>query len=55
MLIISVPKGKTLAELDPKTTENNPRVHEWNKLMSQYQEGIRGTTKGEVWVEMKKL
>ncbi len=55
MLIISVSKGKTLAELDPKTTENNPRVHEWNKLMSQYQEGIQGTTKGEVWVELKKL
>lgn len=55
MLIISVPKGKTLAELDPKTTENNPRVHEWNKRMSRYQEGIEGTVKGEVWVELRKL
>ncbi len=55
VLVISVPKGKTLAELDPKTTENNPRVNDWNKLMSQYQEGIEGTKKGEVWVELKKL
>jgi L-rhamnose mutarotase len=55
MLIISVPKGKTLAELDPKTTENNPKVKEWNKIMSQYQEGVKGTEKGEVWVELRKL
>lgn len=50
MLVISIPKGKTLDELNPKTTENNPRVNEWNKLMSKYQEGIAGTTKGETWV-----
>lgn len=55
MLVISVPKGKTLAELDPKTVENNPRVNDWNKLMGQYQEGIEGTKKGEVWLELRKL
>ncbi len=54
MLVISIPKGKTLDELNPKTTENNPRVDEWNKLMAQYQEGIEGTKKGEVWVFLKK-
>ncbi|MGE9313237.1 L-rhamnose mutarotase [Niabella sp. CJ426] len=55
MLVISIPKGKTLDELNPKTTENNPRVAEWNKLMAQYQEGIEGTKKGEVWVFLKKV
>lgn len=50
MLIISIPKGANLDELNPKTTENNPRVEEWNKLMSKYQEGIEGTKKDEVWV-----
>ncbi|MCH5597837.1 L-rhamnose mutarotase [Niabella ginsengisoli] len=45
MLVISIPKGKTLDELNPKTTENNPRVDEWNKIMSQYQKGIEGTKK----------
>ncbi|MCH5719604.1 L-rhamnose mutarotase [Niabella hibiscisoli] len=55
MLVISIPKGKTLDELNPKTTENNPRVGEWNKLMAQYQEGIEGTKKGEVWVFLKKV
>ncbi|WP_245957821.1 L-rhamnose mutarotase [Niabella yanshanensis] len=54
MLVISIPKGKTLDELNPKTTENNPRVDEWNKLMAQYQEGIEGTKRGEVWVFLKK-
>ena len=55
MLIISVPKGKTLDELNPKTTENNPRVNEWNELMKKYQEGINGTKPGEVWVFFQKI
>lgn len=55
MLVISIPKGKTLDELNPKTTENNPRVADWNKIMAQYQEGIEGTKKNEVWVFLKKV
>ena len=55
MLIISIPKGESLDKLNPKTTENNPRVNEWNKLMQQYQEGIEGTKPGEVWVFLGKV
>ena len=55
MLIISIPKGKTLDELNPKTTKNNPRVDEWNKLMSKYQEGITGTRPGETWVFLQPI
>jgi L-rhamnose mutarotase len=53
MLVISIPKGESLDKLNPKTTENNPRVNEWNKLMKKYQEGIPGTKPGEVWVFFK--
>ncbi|BAV05177.1 protein of unknown function [Filimonas lacunae] len=53
MLVISIPKGEKLDNLNPKTTENNPRVVEWNTLMKKYQEGIAGTAPGEVWVELK--
>ncbi|MFF5382956.1 L-rhamnose mutarotase [Pedobacter suwonensis] len=53
ILIISIPKGKNLDKLNPKTTENNPRVDEWNALMKKYQEGIEGTKPGEVWVFFK--
>ncbi len=53
MLIISIPKGKTLDELNPKTTENNSRVDEWNSIMKKYQEGIEGTKPGETWVVLK--
>ncbi len=49
MLVISIPKGKSLDELNPKTTENNPKVDEWNSIMAKYQEGIAGTAEGEVW------
>ena len=52
LLVISIPKGKTLAELNPKTTENNPRVNDWNTLMKKYQTGIEGTKADEVWVEL---
>jgi hypothetical protein len=55
MLIISIPKGESLDKLNPKTTENNPRVDEWNALMKKYQEGIEGTKPGETWVFLEKL
>lgn len=53
MLIISIPKGENLDTLNPKTTENNPKMDQWNALMKKYQEGIPGTAKGEVWVQLK--
>ncbi len=55
MLVISIPKGENLNKLNPKTTENNPRVNDWNKIMSKYQEGITGTKKGETWVFLKPI
>lgn len=53
MLVISIPKGEKLENLDPKTTLNNPKVVEWNNRMKKYQEGVEGTQPGEVWVEFK--
>ena len=55
VLVISIPKGESLDKLNPKTTENNPKVDEWNKIMGKYQEGIEGTKKGETWVFLKPL
>ncbi|MGD9929232.1 MAG: L-rhamnose mutarotase [Mangrovibacterium sp.] len=55
MLVISIPADKNLDELNPKTEENNPRVVDWNKLMSKYQEGIEGTSPDETWVFFEKL
>ena len=55
VLVISIPKGKTLDELNPKTTQNNPKMDEWNNIMKKYQEGILGTKKGETWVFLKQL
>ncbi len=55
MLVISIPKGASLDELNPKTMENNPRVSEWNTIMSKYQEGIKGTVPGETWVVLKEI
>ncbi|MDO3695278.1 L-rhamnose mutarotase [Wenyingzhuangia sp. chi5] len=55
MLIISIPKGADLDALNPKTTENNPRVNDWNAIMAKYQTGIKGTKPGEVWVFLNKL
>jgi hypothetical protein len=54
-LVISIPKGASLDKLNPKTTENNPRVEEWNKIMSKYQEGIEGTKKGDTWVFLSQV
>lgn len=54
MLIISIPKGASLDELNPRTTKNNPRVDDWNNLMQKYQQGIEGTKPGETWVFLEK-
>jgi len=53
MLVISIPKGADLDQLNPRTTANNPRVDEWNTLMKKYQQGIAGTRPGETWVFFK--
>jgi len=55
VLVISIPKGESLDMLNPKTTENNSKMVEWNKIMGKYQQGIEGTKKGESWVFLKKL
>jgi hypothetical protein len=55
MLVISIPKGESLDKLNPKTTENNPKVDQWNTLMKKYQQGIKGTAPGETWVFLKQL
>jgi parallel beta-helix repeat protein len=52
-LVISIPKGESLDKLNPKTSENNPKMDAWNKIMARYQEGIEGTKKGETWVFLK--
>lgn len=55
MLVISIPKGSSLDELNPKTTENNPRVNDWNDIMKKYQTGIEGTNPDETWVFLEKI
>jgi len=55
MLVISIPKGADFQKMNGKTTENNPRVNDWNKMMAQYQEGVSGTKPGETWVFFEHL
>jgi hypothetical protein len=50
MLVISIPEGKSLDELNPKTSADNPRVDEWNARMSRYQEGIDDAPPDATWV-----
>lgn len=55
MLVISIPKGKSLDDLNPKTVESNPRMEKWNQIMGKYQEGLTGTEPGENWVFLNKI
>lgn len=55
MLVISIPKGENLDKLNPKTTENNPRVNDWNALMKKYQTGIEGAKPDETWIFLNKV
>lgn len=55
MLVISIPADESLNELNPKTTEDNPRVDEWNTIMARYQEGIESAPEGVVWIEFEQV
>lgn len=55
LLVIDIPKGADFEDLNKKTVEHNPRVAEWNRLMSAYQEGLPGTETGEVWVRFERM
>ena len=55
ILVISIPKGENLDKLNPKTTQNNPRVDDWNALMKKYQSGIDGTKPDETWIFLNKV
>ncbi|MCW1735835.1 L-rhamnose mutarotase [Anaerorudis cellulosivorans] len=55
MLVISIPKGKSLEELNPKTVEHNPRVEEWNAIMNNYQEGLADAPNGSTWITFEKI
>ncbi|WP_140485502.1 L-rhamnose mutarotase [Flavobacterium sp. GSA192] len=55
MLVISIPKGESLDKLNPKTTENNPRVDDWNAIMKKYQTGIEDAKQGETWIFLKNI
>ncbi len=55
MLVIGIPKDKTLYELNPKTEKNNPQMVKWNKMMAPYQENVEGNKKGDTWVTFKKI
>ena len=55
MLVISIPKGEDLDKLNPKTTENNPRVDDWNAIMKKYQTGIEDAKSGETWIFLKNI
>ncbi len=50
MLIISIPKGKTLNELNPLTVMNTPTMDQWNAIMSKYQVKIPDAPVGTTWV-----
>lgn len=54
LLVISFPKGKKFEEINSLTLKDNPRVEDWNKLMSEFQGGIEGTSEGESWIFYKK-
>lgn len=49
LLVISIPAGADYEKLNARTTENNPKMIEWNQIMSGYQEGVEGAPVGVVW------
>src|SRR5690348_16483772 len=51
VMTITVPKGADLNAMGKVAESYDPKCAEWNKLMSAYQTGVKGTRPGETWVE----
>lgn len=51
VMAITVPKNANLEEMGRIAESYSPRCAEWNKLMGDYQKGVKGTSAGEKWVE----
>ena len=54
-MIIEIPEGKDLGELSALSAENNPKMAEWDALMSTYQIGVSGTAEGQTWAFAEKI
>jgi len=55
MLVIIIPAGERLEELNPKTVEHNPRAEEWNSIMANFQEGLEDAPEGVTWIEFAQI
>jgi L-rhamnose mutarotase len=51
VMTIAVPKGADLNAMGKIAESYDPKCAQWNKLMSTYQTGVKGTKAGETWVE----
>ncbi|OQP63924.1 hypothetical protein A3860_23640 [Niastella vici] len=51
VMTITVPAGADLNSMGKIAEGYDPKCAEWNKLMSNYQVGVKGTKPGETWVE----
>lgn len=55
MILISYPKGEDYDALNRLTTLDNPRVDEWNELMSRYQVPLDQASEDEVWIQFTQI
>jgi len=51
VMTIRVPSGADLAKMGKIAESYSPKCAEWNLLMNSYQQGIRGTSQEQTWVE----
>jgi len=51
LVLISLPKGKTLSSVNHLTWQNNPRVLLWNEWMGTFQQPLPEAKKDEVWIQ----
>ncbi|WP_374163414.1 right-handed parallel beta-helix repeat-containing protein [Arcticibacter sp. MXS-1] len=55
LLVLSVPRGKSLDQLNQLTVKGNPRAAEWNELMKKYQQPVAGATGTDTWVRFEPI
>lgn len=51
VMVITIPEDADINQIGKAAEGYDKKCEEWNQIMSNYQEGVTGTRKGQKWVQ----
>lgn len=53
VMVITIPEDADINQIGKAAEGYDKKCAEWNQMMSNYQEGVTGTDKGQKWVQVE--